>query len=82
MDFDAIRPLVTGCIGAMLTAWLTSRWARFVPRDYLAKSGERLLEENRSVIWICNALFLLSVATGIVLFKANIFASNNWWGPR
>jgi hypothetical protein len=78
MEFESIRPILSGLAGGIIATWLTSRWSRSLPRHYGAKSREALLEHHRVAVYSANALFLLGLCTGITLYPNGGFAQSDW----
>jgi len=69
MEFDSYRPIVSGLIGGLIAAWLTSRWAKKLPRSFSGKSNGQLLHEHRYVVWFANALFLVGIGIALAMYK-------------
>jgi len=69
MEFDSIRPFVSGTLGGLLTLFLLRKWAKYVPRKYGAKDAEALVAEYRTRILVANALFFGLIVVGIYLFR-------------
>lgn len=84
MEFDSIRPVISGVIGGIIATWLTSRWARNLPETYNSKSRDMLLKQHRAAIWTANILFFAGLCFGVALYRIGSFASTDWqpllWG--
>jgi len=84
MEFDSIRPVISGIVGGIIATWLTSRWARTLPDSYNRKSRDTLLRQHRASIWTANVLFFAGLCFGIALYRIGGFASTDWrpmlWG--
>jgi hypothetical protein len=78
MEFESVRPFLTGAAGGLFTLWLMKRWARFVPRTYQDKSAKQLVAEYRTSLIAANVLFFGTIALGIYIFKAGLAPSNSW----
>lgn len=78
MDFDAIRPVISGLIGAIITSWLVSRWARTLPQSYRGKTRTGLARQHRAAIRAANGLFLAGLFIGVGLYSYPGFASTDW----
>jgi hypothetical protein len=78
MDWDAIRPVITGTIGGLLSLWVMNRWAPHVPQAYKDKSAKQLAAEYRFSIVLGKLLFGGTIAIGIVLFQAGYFPRTSW----
>ena len=77
MEFDSIRPLISGAIGSLLAAWLTAKWSRYVPSGQGGKSAETLVDENRWLIRSSNVLFIGSVLAGLACYMTGLVARND-----
>jgi len=84
MEFDSIRPVISGVIGGVIATWLTSRWARNLPATYNSKSRGTLLKLHRPAIWTANILFFVGLCFGVALYRIGGFANTDWrpllWG--
>lgn len=78
MEFDSIRPAVSGVIGGIIATWLTSRWARNLPSYYQGWSRACLLRRHRPAIWTANALFFIGLCFGIALYPLGGFENTDW----
>lgn len=79
MEFDSIRPILTGLAGAAIAAWLGTRWAKSLPQGYRAKSREQLLQEHKVAVYTANALFLAGLFLGIALYKFGGYPGTDLW---
>jgi hypothetical protein len=77
MDFDSIRPVISGLVGGAIATWLTFRWARRLPKTYNSKSRETLSRQHRIAIGVANALFLAGLFFGVALYQIGNFASTD-----
>ncbi|WP_448142743.1 hypothetical protein [Stenotrophomonas bentonitica] len=78
MEFDSIRPAISGVIGGIIATWLTSRWARSLPSHYKGWSRTYLLRRHRPAIWTANVLFFIGLCCGIALYPVGGFANTDW----
>jgi len=78
MDLDVIRPLISGLVGAMITGWLVSRWARTLPRSYRGMTRAELARQHRAAVRAANGLFLAGLFIGVGLYRYPAFASTDW----
>lgn len=78
MDWDAIRPVITGTIGGLLSLWVMKRWAPYVPQAYKDKSAKQLAAEYRFSIVLGKLLFGGTIVIGVVLFQAGYFPRTSW----
>lgn len=78
MEFESIRPVLSGVIGGVIATWLTSRWARNLPDDYNFKSRDTLLRQHRPAIWTANVLFFAGLCFGVALYRIGGYANTDW----
>jgi len=78
LEFDSVRPVITGVIGGLLSLWLIRRWAPHVPQAYNSKTAEQLAAENRVGIIAGNVLFIGAILVGLYLFNSGQVPSNSW----
>jgi hypothetical protein len=78
MDFDAIRPVLSGVVGGAIATWLTARLARNLPSHYGSKPRELLAKRHRPAIWVANALFFVGLLSALALYKWGGFADTDW----
>jgi hypothetical protein len=79
MEFDSIRPILSGLAGAAISTWLLTRWAASAPHAFGRKSREQLLREHRVAVYAANGLFLAGLFLGIALYKIGGYASTDPW---
>jgi len=77
MDFDSIRPALSGVAGGMIATWLVSYWARRLPSTYKSKSRSALLKQHRLAVGAANALFFLGLLAGVALYWVGDFAATD-----
>src|SRR5688572_23666638 len=75
MEFDSIRPVISGVVGGIIATWLTSRWARNLPASYNGRSRDVLLRQHRPAIWTANVLFFVGLCFGVALYRIGSFAN-------
>jgi len=84
MEFDSIRPVLSGIVGGIIATWITSRLVRSLLRSYNSRSRESLLKQHRVAIWVANTLFFAGLCVGIALYPLGGFANTDWrpllWG--
>jgi hypothetical protein len=78
MDFETVRPIVSGLAGAALAAWLCHALSRWVPTVCNGKSAPQLVRENRAAIYLSNACFACGLIGAIAVYKLGHAASNDW----
>jgi hypothetical protein len=80
MDFEMIRPVVSGLIGGVISAWLLRRLARSVPEACETKGADELVLENKVKILVSNILFFAALIGGVALYHFGHFQRNDWRG--
>lgn len=78
MDFDVIRPVISGLVGAIITSWLVSRWSRTLPRSYRGQTRRELARQHRAAVRAANGLFMAGLLIGVGLYWYPGFASTDW----
>ena len=78
MDFETIRPAISGVVGGTIASWLVAWWARRLPDRYRGWTREQLLARNRSAVWTANALFFLGLCSGVGLYAWGDYPNSDW----
>lgn len=78
MEFESIRPVLSGVAGGIIATWLTSRWSRRLPSRHNGKSRDALLRQHRPAIWTANTLFFLGLIFGVALYRIGGFDHTDW----
>ncbi|TCZ80379.1 hypothetical protein [Lysobacter sp. N42] len=77
MEFDSIRPVISGLLGGTIASWLVARWARTLPSHYGAVPRESLLRRHRVAVYTSNGLFLGGLGFALWLYTAGGFAETD-----
>lgn len=80
MEFDSIRPIVSGLLGGVIAIWVGNYMTRYLPREWAGKSAAVLVEQNRGPIFISNVLFFGGLLFGIYLYGNGTFEKSDWRG--
>ena len=80
MDFDTIRPILSGLIGATIAGWLAVKWAKRLPHANNRSNQMRLAEDQRRVIRLANFGAGVGLATGLILYFGGYMDDNDWRG--
>ncbi|WP_338771157.1 hypothetical protein [Massilia sp. METH4] len=80
MEFEVLRPFISGALGGVLAVGLCALLRRWVPEVCGIKSARILVEENRLAIWLANGCFALGFVCAFVLYSRGIFATSDWRG--
>lgn len=78
MEFESIRPVLSGVAGGIIATWLTSRWSRRLTSRHNGKSRDALLRQHRPAIWTANTLFFLGLIFGVALYRIGGFDNSDW----
>jgi hypothetical protein len=78
MDFESVRPVLSGVAGGIIATWLTSRWSRRLPPRHNGRSRDALVRQHRPAIWTANALFFIGLVFGVGLYRMGGFDSADW----
>ena len=78
MEFESIRPVLSGVAGGIIATWLTSRWSRRLPSRHNGKSRDTLLRQHRPAVWTANTLFFAGLVFGVLLYRIGGFDSSDW----
>lgn len=80
MDFDTVRPIISGLIGATIAGWLAVKWATRLPHARNQAKQRKLEREQKSVIFGANVGAGIALATGLVLYLGGILDNRDWRG--
>ena len=80
MDFDTIRPIISGLIGAVIAGWLSVKWAKRLPYAKSSKKQREVFDKQRQVIKFANAGAWLGIATGFILYLGGLLDRYDWRG--
>ena len=77
MDFDSIRPILSGAVGGAIAIWLGSRWQRRQPQ-HAQLSNDELLHSHRLAVYLASGVFFAGIIAGITMYAFADFAKNDW----
>lgn len=80
MDFESVRPIISGIVGGVISLWLIGRLGKGIPRSFGAKGAEELVQENKTKIIVSNVLFFANIAGGFLLYHYGYFERDDWRG--
>ncbi|WP_193214811.1 hypothetical protein [Luteolibacter marinus] len=80
MDFDTVRPIISGLIGATIAGWLAIKWARRLPHAKNKARQRKLGKEQEGVILVANIGAGIALATGLILYLCGILDDRDWRG--
>jgi len=78
MEYEALRPIASGLLGAGISIWFGRAWSRWVPTECARKSAATLKQENRVGIIVANVLFLAGLFGAVLLYQPGYFERNDW----
>ena len=80
MDIAALRPVLSGLIGAVIAVWLLRKISRWVPTTCNGRPVAEIAYKHRWKVRCANALGFAALLGGIALYKLGFFADNDWRG--
>ena len=80
MDFDSVRPIISGLIGATIAGWLAIKWAKRLPHAKNEAKQRQLAREQKGVILAANVGAGIALATGLILYLGGILDNRDWRG--
>jgi hypothetical protein len=80
MDFDTIRPLVSGLIGATIAGWLAVKLAGRLPYAKNATKQRALLDEERLTIRYANLGAGIGLGIGLMFYFGGFLDRHDWRG--
>ena len=80
MDFDTIRPIISGLIGATIAGWLAMKWAKRLPHANNRAKQKKLAKDQKGVIRFANIGAGIGLATGLILYLVGFLDSRDWRG--
>lgn len=78
MDFDSIRPVISGLIGGAVAVWLGYKWKRFLPAAGRPSTQAHLTHTYARTTRCANWLFGLGIGCGLFMYWSGQAASNDW----
>lgn len=79
LDFASIRPLIVGTIAGLFVLWLSTKWARFIPKEFNGASRESLLMTYRSANRTSIITFWLTLVSVMVVYSRGWIPRNSTW---
>ena len=80
MDFDTIRPIISGLIGATIAGWLAVKWANRLPHAKNQAKQRKLASDQKGVILAANVGAGIALATGLILYLGGILDNRDLRG--
>jgi len=80
MEFDSVRPIISGLIAATIAGWLAVKWAKRLPHAKNQAKQRKLAKEQKGVILAANVGAGIALATGLILYLGGILDNRDWRG--
>jgi hypothetical protein len=80
MDFDTIRPVISGLIGATIAGWLAVKWAGKLPHAKSSSKQRSLVDNQRIILRCANIGAGLGIGAGLVLYFGGFLGRHDWRG--
>jgi hypothetical protein len=84
VEFDTIRPVLSGIAGGVIATWLVNYWSRHMPDSWRTKPRKALVQQHRVAVAAGNASFPIGLVSGVSLYWLGGFASTDYrpmlWG--
>ena len=80
MEFDTIRPIISGLIGATIAGWFAVRWLRRLPHADNQSTQRKLVKNQKGVVRAANIGAGIGIATGLILYLGGFMDDNDWRG--
>ena len=78
MQFEDIRPIVSGLAGGMIAYGLYGLWSKSLPKQFNGKSASALKSQYRVAIWASNAAMAFGILWALALYQWWGYARNDW----
>lgn len=78
MDFELMRPMISGVLGGLFAMIFCRALAGWIPQICNGKSAETILRENRVLILVANALFFCGILIGFALSQFGLLSDADW----
>ncbi len=80
MNFDLIRPIISGLIGAIIGKRLAVMWAEWLPHANDETRQKRLLKSQSNVIRSANIGAGIGAVSGLILYFGGVVDAHDWRG--
>ena len=80
MDFDTIRPVISGLVGAAIAGWLAVKWAGRLPYANSRAKQNELAGRHKKVVRMANVGFGIGLMTGLIIYLGGLMDSRDWRG--
>lgn len=80
MEIAALRPVLSGLVGAVIALWFLRKISRWVPTTCNGRPVAELAYKHRWKVRCANVLGFAALLSGIALYKLEFFTDNDWRG--
>lgn len=80
MDFDTIRPIISGLVGATVATFLGLKWSKRLPLAGNQSEQKELLRIQKNTIRIANVGAGIGMITGLILYLGGFSSDTDWRG--
>ncbi|NWK57639.1 hypothetical protein HW115_18625 [Verrucomicrobiaceae bacterium N1E253] len=80
MDFDTIRPVISGLVGATIAGYLAVRFAKQLPHAAHRAKQKKLAKDQKIVIRVANIGAGIGLVSGLMLYYSGFLDSRDWRG--
>jgi len=80
MDFDTIRPIISGLIGAAIAGWFAVRWTKRLPHANNRSTQRKLTKNQKGVVRAANIGAGIGIATGLIFYFGGFMDDRDWRG--
>jgi hypothetical protein len=80
VEIAALRPILSGLIGAAIAVWFLRKISRWVPTTCNGRPIAEIMHKHRWKVRCANAVGFSALLGGVVLYKLEVFADNDWRG--
>jgi hypothetical protein len=78
VQFEDIRPVLSGIAGGLVAMGLYRLWAKWLPKGINGKPTEALRLQYRSEVWLANIAVGVGILGGLALYYSGRYASTDW----
>jgi hypothetical protein len=80
MDISALRPVLSGLIGAAIAVWALRKVAKWVPTTCGGRPISEVTYKHRWKVRSANTVGFAALLGGVALYKFDVFPNNDWHG--
>ena len=80
MDFDTVRPIISGLVGATIAGWLAIKWAGRLPSSKHPAKQRELVDQQRTILRCANVGAGIGIGSGLILYFGGFLSRYDWRG--